>query len=308
MRPRTGLDGTPVVWLPLHSMLGPAAAGALAAGAARVAYVMTDGAALPGGLLPARAHRCARRGCSTRVVSAGQAFGGDLESVNVFTGLLAAQAVAGADVIVVGDGPGEHRDATPPGARAPRVGDGAERRAILEGRPVAALRIWFADDARAHRGVSHHSITALARVAMAPVHVAVPALADDGQRDGLGSASAGVVERPRWSRSPASPRWTCSRARDRRGFDGPNGRRRSGVLPGRGRGGRAGGPDGGARAARSAGAARRRRRSRPRSGRNLSRAVRISESYSRLCTVTSARRRGRARPWRTGVGTQPRAA
>ena len=60
-----GLDGTPVVWLPLHSMLGPAAAGARAAGAARVAYVMTDGAALP---RPSPAWRipCARRGSWTR--------------------------------------------------------------------------------------------------------------------------------------------------------------------------------------------------------------------------------------------------
>src|SRR5438309_3849816 len=44
------LDGTPVVWTPLHSMVGPVAAGARAAGAQRVAYVMTDGAALPAGL------------------------------------------------------------------------------------------------------------------------------------------------------------------------------------------------------------------------------------------------------------------
>src|ERR671930_591107 len=43
-----GLEGTPVVVAPLHSMIGPVAAGAKVAGAARVAYVMTDGAALPG--------------------------------------------------------------------------------------------------------------------------------------------------------------------------------------------------------------------------------------------------------------------
>ena len=41
------LGGAPVVWLPLHSMLGPAAAGAVAAGAVAVIYVMTAGAALP---------------------------------------------------------------------------------------------------------------------------------------------------------------------------------------------------------------------------------------------------------------------
>ena len=44
----SGLEQTPVVCAPLHSMLGPIAAGAKRAGNARVVYVMTDGAALPG--------------------------------------------------------------------------------------------------------------------------------------------------------------------------------------------------------------------------------------------------------------------
>jgi hypothetical protein len=54
--------------------------------------------------------------------------------------------------------------------------------AILGGRPVATLRISFADQRPRHQGVSHHSITALSRVAMAPVHVAVPMLDDEGTR------------------------------------------------------------------------------------------------------------------------------
>ena len=54
--------------------------------------------------------------------------------------------------------------------------------AILEGRPIAALRVSFADPRERHRGVSHHSITALSRVALRPVHVAVPTLADEGHR------------------------------------------------------------------------------------------------------------------------------
>src|SRR5438105_6716152 len=99
-----GLRGAPVVWLPLHSLLAPAAAGAVAAGAERVVYVMTDGAALPAGLSRLAA-RLRSAGLIGAVVSSGQAFGGDLESVNVFSGLLAARH-AGADVVVVGDGPG----------------------------------------------------------------------------------------------------------------------------------------------------------------------------------------------------------
>src|SRR5918994_4825108 len=44
-----GLQQTPVVCAPLHSMIAPIAAGAKRASHARVVYVMTDGAALPGG-------------------------------------------------------------------------------------------------------------------------------------------------------------------------------------------------------------------------------------------------------------------
>jgi hypothetical protein len=188
------LGGTPVVWLPLHSMLGPAAAGARAAGAARVAYVMTDGAALPASLSRlAKELRDAE--LLDAVVSAGQAFGGDLESVNVFTGLLAAKVVAGADVILVGDGPGNTGTDTPWGSSALESAMALNAAAILLGRPVAALRVSFADARERHRGVSHHSLTVLGRVTMSPVHVAVPALEDDDQRRAVAEALVGVAER-----------------------------------------------------------------------------------------------------------------
>jgi hypothetical protein len=175
------LDGLPVVWVPLHSMIAPVAGGARAAGAEQVVYVMTDGAALPAPLSRlVAALRTA--GLLSSVVTAGQAFGGDLESVNVFTGLLAARVAAGADVIVVGDGPGNTGTGTPWGATDIKSAMSLNAAAILEGRPVAALRISFADARERHRVVSHHSITALSKVALRPVHVAVPAIDDDERR------------------------------------------------------------------------------------------------------------------------------
>ena len=48
--------------------------------------------------------------------------------------------------------------------------------ALLGGRPVAALRISFADDRPRHHGVSHHSLTILGQVCTAEVTVAVPVL------------------------------------------------------------------------------------------------------------------------------------
>jgi uncharacterized protein DUF3866 len=173
-----GLDGLPVVWAPLHSMVGAVVAGARAAGAQRVVYAMTDGAALP--LWLSRQVAVLRdAGLLDATVSCGQSLGGDLEAVNLFSGLLAARAVADADVVVVADGPGKVGTETRWGASDVAAGMALNATGILEGRPVSALRISFADPSYRHHGVSPHSLTTLSRVALVPVHVAVPALEDE---------------------------------------------------------------------------------------------------------------------------------
>jgi hypothetical protein len=187
MEAAESLPGTPVVWTPLHSMVAPVAAGARAAGARRVAYVMTDGAALPAPLSTLAAS-LRDGGLLERVISAGQAFGGDLEAVNVFSGLLAAHHVAGADVVVVGDGPGNTGTGTLWGATDLESALSLTAARILGGRPVAPLRLSMADPRSRHRGVSHHSITALSRVAPADTHVAVPALEDEAIRSEVWAA------------------------------------------------------------------------------------------------------------------------
>jgi hypothetical protein len=178
------LDGLPVVWVPLHSMLGPAVAGARAAGAARVAYVMTDGAALAAPLSRLAAD-LRRVGLLDAVITSGQAFGGDLETVNTLTGLLAARWASQAEVVVVGDGPGNTGTDTIWGATDIESAMSLNAVAILGGRPVAALRVSFADPRERHQILSHHSMTALSKVAMASVHVAVPIIEDEGRRSGL---------------------------------------------------------------------------------------------------------------------------
>jgi len=182
LRDADDLHGLPVVWIPLHSMLGPVAAGARAAGASRVAYVMTDGAALPSGL-SRQIHQLRTAGILDGVVTAGQAFGGDIEAVTAFSGMLAARCILDADVLVVGDGPGNTGTDSPWGTTALQSAHSLNAAAILGGRPVAALRISFADRRQRHVGVSHHSMTALSRVALVPAHVAVPVLPDGERRD-----------------------------------------------------------------------------------------------------------------------------
>ncbi len=137
----TSLDGMPVVVADLHSALPAIVAGILAdLPPARIAYVLTDGGALPiwysrtvAALTPLL--------CGT--VTTGQAFGGDLESVTVHTGLLAARHVLDADVAIVTQGPGNlgHRHAV--GFLRGRRRRGRQRRGRARwpaGRCVAALR------------------------------------------------------------------------------------------------------------------------------------------------------------------------
>jgi hypothetical protein len=166
------LDGMPVVTADLHSALPAVLAGVLAdAPGARVAYVMTDGGALPAWFsrnLDGLADRLAG------TVTVGQAFGGDLEAVNVYSGLLAARHVLGADVTVVAQGPGNLGTGTRWGFSGVSVGEAVNATAALGGRSVGALRISSADARPRHRGVSHHSVTAYGRVALAAVDLPLP--------------------------------------------------------------------------------------------------------------------------------------
>jgi len=179
----TSLDGTPVVVGTLHSMLAPAAAGVKSAarGEARVVYVMTDGAALP---LPLSnlVHDLKAAGLLDATITCGHAFGGDWECVNIYTALLTARAVARADVIIVAMGPGIVGTASPLGFTGVEQGEIVNAVNILGGQPVAIPRLSFADARERHRGISHHTVTALGKIALTPCTVVLPELADAGQR------------------------------------------------------------------------------------------------------------------------------
>jgi hypothetical protein len=164
--------GLPVVVADLHSSLPAVLAGLLDARPdARVAYLMTDGGALPLWLsrtVAALADRLAG------TVTVGQAFGGDLESVTLHSGLLAAARVLEADVAVVAQGPGNLGTGTAWGFSGVAAGEAVNATAAVGGRPVCVLRMSEADPRPRHRGVSHHSTTAYGRVALAPADVVVP--------------------------------------------------------------------------------------------------------------------------------------
>jgi hypothetical protein len=75
-------------------------------------------------------------------------------------------------------------------------GEALNAAAAVGGRGVAALRVSFADARERHRGVSHHTLVALCRIALAPATIAVPRLpAAELAQVEADLASAGVWER-----------------------------------------------------------------------------------------------------------------
>jgi hypothetical protein len=182
----------PVVLADLHSALPAILAGLPAS--TKVAYLMTDGGALPvwfsrtvSGL----------RDRLAGVVTAGQAFGGDLEATNVHAGLLACRHALGADVTIVTQGPGNLGTGTRWGYSGVAVGEAVNAVAALRGRPVGSLRISDADPRPRHFGVSHHSLTAYGRVALAPADLVVPAGLAPDLAAAVEAALAGMPTRHR---------------------------------------------------------------------------------------------------------------
>ncbi len=170
----TSLEGTPVVCCSLHSML-PAAAAAVAAfdKHLKAAYVMTDGAALPLGFSK-MVSLLAGEGLICGTVTVGHAFGGDIEAVSLFSGLLAAKAVLGAQVIIVAMGPGIVGTGTPFGFSGIEQAGIIHAVSALEGCPVAIPRISFRDSRSRHLGLSHHSRTTLGKATLVQAYVSLP--------------------------------------------------------------------------------------------------------------------------------------
>jgi hypothetical protein len=186
------LAGMPVVVADLHSALPAILAGIRDTDPGlRVAYVMTDGGALPIDFSRTVAG-LRESGWLAASITVGQAFGGDLEAVNVHTGLLAAHHVVGSDLVVVAQGPGNLGTGTRWGFSGTSAGEAVNAAATLGGRAVCSLRISEADPRERHLGVSHHSLTAYGRVSLVPADMPVPRL--EGE---LADIGARVLEQAR---------------------------------------------------------------------------------------------------------------
>lgn len=146
----------------------------------RVVYVMPDGASLPIAI-SRHVHHLRELGALAATVTTGQAWGGDLEAINMYTGLLAARHAAQADVIVCLLGPGVAGTATRLGFSGMQLVEVIHAAATLGGVPLVVPRISFSDQRDRHLGISHHTVTMLSRHLLLPVLVTLPVFADAAQ-------------------------------------------------------------------------------------------------------------------------------
>jgi hypothetical protein len=139
---------------------------------ARVGYVQTAGGALPGA--HSQVVRDLReRGLLAGHITAGPAFGGEHEAISVAGALQAALSTLEWDGAIVGPGPGILGSATALGHGGLVALDSAHAAMALGCSTVVVPRMSSGDARERHRGLSHHTATAL-ELMLRPAIVAVP--------------------------------------------------------------------------------------------------------------------------------------
>lgn len=171
------LDGGVVVVGELHSQLLPAAVAlrAVLGPRVRLVYVMTDGGALPLAMSDLVA-AMREKGFLDGTVTIGHAFGGDLEALNIYSGLLVARHTLAADITLVMMGPGIAGSGSRFGHTGVEQAVNADAVGILGGRAVLVPRLGFRDARPRHYGLSHHSLTVFGRLTQRRALLPIPVL------------------------------------------------------------------------------------------------------------------------------------
>ncbi len=204
------LGGRPVVCCSLHSQIAPVCAG-LGEGL-RVAYLQ-----LPGGALPVSLSDTVRalvaRGLLATTVAVGACVDGDVACVSTASALAWA-AGEGYDAIVCAIGPGIVGTGSPLGHGGLAAAEAANAASALGGSAILVARVSDADERDRHRGVSHHTRSAL-RLCLGRVSVAWPA--GLAAPEGLGAVeevdvagweeAAGSLPLEHMGRGPAKDPW-----------------------------------------------------------------------------------------------------
>ena len=165
---------TPVLVLPLHGHLAPAAwAAGEATPGIRLGYVQTGGGALPGSF-SRDAAELLDRGLLCDHITAAPAYGGSWEAISVAGALDAAANRLRWDAVLAGPGPGIIGSETRLGHGGIAALDTAHAALALGMPTLLSPRLSSADERSRHRGVSHHTLTVM-QLLLGAVEVPVPA-------------------------------------------------------------------------------------------------------------------------------------
>lgn len=170
------IDGMFVLIGSLHSMLSPVIhVLRYYHSDLNISYIMTDSACLPLSFSKTVKMLKEQR-LLQNTITCGQAFGGDFETVNIYTALITSKRVCKSDVAIIMPGPGVVGTSTPLGFSNIEEGHLIDAVNTLKGIPIVIPRISFADVRKRHIGISHHTLTILSRIAYSAAHVTFPIL------------------------------------------------------------------------------------------------------------------------------------
>jgi hypothetical protein len=157
----------------MHGHLAPSAwAASQARPDLQIGYVQTAGGALPGRLSRDVA-QLRQFGLLVGHVTAGAAYGGELEAVTTLGALDSAARRLGWDAILCGPGPGILGSATVHGHGGVAALESAHAALALGLPTLVSPRLSSSDPRWRHRGLSHHTAGVL-RMLLGSVHVPVP--------------------------------------------------------------------------------------------------------------------------------------
>ncbi len=172
----TSIEEMPVAIGSLHSQLPPFVVTAKYLDPqVRIAYIMTDGAALPINVSNL-VSELKNKKFIDYTITCGQAFGADFEAVNIYSALTCAKHALKADIVFVSMGPGVVGTDSLLGTTSLEVGQTINAIESLKGKSIVVPRMSFKDKRKRHQGVSHHTITALDKIALAKTTVVLPEL------------------------------------------------------------------------------------------------------------------------------------
>ncbi|MFZ5965825.1 MAG: DUF3866 family protein [Bacillota bacterium] len=168
------LQGMPVIIGTLHSMLAPVVEILKHHKPdIKIAYIMTDGAALPIDFSNV-VNQLKDMGKIHGTITIGNAFGGDLDCVTIYNGLIAAKDILHCDIAVVTMGPGIAGTGTTYGFTGIEQGHIIDAVNDLGGTAIAVPRVSFKDPRERHQGISHHSITVLGKICKTKAWIGIP--------------------------------------------------------------------------------------------------------------------------------------